>query len=145
VPNGPILFAHADRAFTEALSAALREQPAMPPLVSVADGAAALGEYLRAHRAGAAPRLVIADLALPRLDGRATALALRATERGLATPPAALLLYTAEAAGDELKALLSRCGRAVHLQRPTALPVAEQARRLMIAIEKLLAQLGGRA
>jgi CheY-like chemotaxis protein len=145
VPHGPILIAHADGTLVEALGASLRDHPAMPPLVGAGDGATLLAEYVRAHRAGTPPRLVIVDLALPRLDGRATALSLRAAERGLASPPAALLFYTVEAATDDLKALLSRCGRAVHLQRPTALPLAEQVRRLTVAIEKLLAQLGGRA
>ena len=40
--------------------------------------------------------------------------------------------------------MLARVGRAVHLQRLADLPVEEQARRLAIAVEKLLVQLGGK-
>lgn len=142
--NGRILMAQEVRALVDHCASALQARPDAPEVVACEDGGQFLTHYTRLVRAGQAPRLCIFDPRLGGLPALAVGLGVRAVERGLGLPPTPLLLHTAEAATDDIRQLLGRVGRAVHLQRPADLPVEEQARRLGIAIEKLLAQLGGK-
>ncbi len=115
-----------------------------PKVVPVQDGARCLTAFTKLVKARQPPLLVVLDDPLPRVTGRGTATAMRAIERGLGLKPTPVLFYTAEAADESLKALLSKLGRAVHLQRPADEPPAEQARRLGVAVGRLLAQLRGK-
>jgi hypothetical protein len=145
VPNGRILMAQELRSVVELTTTALQADANAPDVVACDDGALFLTQFTRLVRAGQAPRLSILD---PRLaggvSGAAAAIGARSVERGLGLSPIPILFHTAEPAGDELRALLGRVGRAVHLQRNVDLPVEEQSRRLAIAIGKLLLQIGGK-
>jgi hypothetical protein len=144
VANGRILLADDGRALGDALRPVLRQKPDLPEVLTAEDGAAYVTEFTRAARAGESPRLCIINTRLPKLEGRAAALAQRSVERGLGVGPVPIFFYTGDPADDEFKAFLTRCGRAVHFVRVLDLPMEEQARRLGVAIEKLLLQLGGR-
>lgn len=143
--NGRILVAQELRSIVDLTTTALQADPNAPDVVACEDGALFLTQYTRLLRAGQAPRLSILD---PRLGGSVTgaaaAIGARSVERGLGIAPIPILFHTAESAGDEMRALLGRVGRAVHLQRNAELPLAEQGRRLAIAIGKLLQQIGGK-
>lgn len=142
--NGSILMAQELRALVDVTAATLQARPDAPEVVGCDDGALFLTQYTRLLRAGQTPRLCVLDTRLPGLPTLAIALGVRAVERGLGIPPTPILFHTAEPASDELRQLLTRVGRAVHLQRTAELPVEEQGRRLTIAVEKLLVQLGGK-
>ena len=117
--------------------------PNAPKVVPVRDGARCLTAYTKLIKANQPPVLIVLDTTLPRIQGRATAMLLRAIERGAGKPATAVLFYTKEPADEALKALLSSLGRAVHMQRPPSESPADAARRLGAATGKLLAQLGG--
>jgi CheY-like chemotaxis protein len=118
--------------------------PDAPKVVPVRDGARCLTAYTKLTKANQPPLLIVLDTSLPRIEGRAAALMVRAIERGAGKSPTAILFYTTEAADNELKALLKQLGRAVHMQRPPTDGPADAARRLGVAVGKLLAQLGGK-
>lgn len=128
----------------EPLTVSLSRQQDPPDLVAFQDGAALVAAFVRFLQADQPPQLIIVDQEIAKISGAGTALAVRAIERGQGAAPAAILLYTAAAADDQLKALLGSLGRAVHLQRPTDVPPKEQAKRLAVAVERLMAQLQGR-
>lgn len=142
---GRILVAQENRALIDRTAASLGATPDNPEVLGSEDGMRFLTHFTRLARAGAPPRLCVIDDPLLGLGGPVAALCARAVERGLGLAPTPFLFYTPRAADDELKHLLSRVGRAVHLARSADLPVEEQSRRLTIAIEKLLVQLGGKA
>jgi len=144
VANGRILVTQEVRGVAELAGAALQAKPDAPEFVTCEDGGLFLTQFTRLIRAGQPPRLCVLDLRAPGLGAAVAAYGARAVERGLGLAPTPILFYTAEPAGDELRQLLSRIGRAVHLQRGVELPEEEQARRLSIAVEKLLAQLGAK-
>ncbi len=142
--NGRILIAQDNRGLMELTAANVGRQANPPEVIVCEDGALLLTQFTRLARSGQGPRLCVVETELKGLTGVVAAYSMRAVERGLGHGPVPILFYTPEPASDEFKQLLSRVGRAVHLQRATDLPVEELARRLAIAIEKLLAQLGGR-
>ena len=142
--NGRILMAQELRGLVEAAATALQARPDGPEVIACEDGGIFLTHYARLLRAGQPPRLCVLDTRLPGLPAMAAGLGARAVERGLGLPPVPILFHTAEGASDELRQMLGRVGRAVHLQRLAELPLEEQARRLSIAVEKLLVQLGGK-
>jgi hypothetical protein len=133
------------RSIVDLTTTALQADSNAPDVVACDDGALFLTHYARLLRAGQAPRLSVLD---PRVtgsvSGAAAAIGARSVERGLGHPPIPILFHTAEPAGDDMRALLGRVGRAVHLQRNAELPAEEQSRRLAIAIGKLLQQIGGK-
>ena len=112
-------------------------------VVSFLDGAQCVAAYARLAYDSTPPVLVILDSQLPYISGAGTALAVRAIERGLGHPSAAILLYTPEPADEVLRGLLGQIGRAVHLQRPKSQTPAEQGRRLYLAVKRLVAQIQG--
>jgi len=145
VPNGRILMAQEQREIVDLTTVALQADANAPDVVACDDGALFLTHYARLLRAGQAPHLSVLDLRVPgNVSGAAAAIGARSVERGLGQSAIPILFHTAESAGDDLRALLGRVGRAVHLQRNAELPAEEQSRRLAIAIGKLLQQIGGR-
>jgi len=143
VPNGRIILAEDSRMMAELTADQLRQRPEFPASVVCDDGFRALSVFTKLQRSGQPPSLVILDMHMPRIGGATTALAMRAVERGLRAPTAPILFYTVDVADEQLKGLLGRVGRAVHLQKAGDARVEEQARRLVVAVERLLAQLRG--
>lgn len=139
---GRILLAE-DVGLAEPLGVAMSRQSAPPELVAFKDGALVVAAFVRFLKAQQLPQLIVLDGALNKITGKGVALAVRSIERGLGATPTAILLYTPEVADNALKELLGSLGRAVHLQRPSELPVKEQGKRLAVAIERLVAQLRG--
>ena len=115
-----------------------------PDVVVIKDGPRCVVACAKLLQAQKPPLLVVLDDELARIDGPATARALRAMERAFGAQPTAILFYASEPADANRKALLSELGRAVHLQRKDADPIDAQARRLTKATAKLLAQVRGR-
>jgi CheY-like chemotaxis protein len=112
----------------------------LPEVLPVSDGGAAVRRFLQEVRAGRPPALLVVDDVLPYIGGRGVVRAVRAIERGLNLAPVAVMLYSAQAADEDLKAFLKEVGRAVHLARSLDQPLAEQARRFALASQRLLAQ-----
>ncbi len=115
-----------------------------PDLVALDDGTKCVGAYAKLANASRPPLLIILDEPLPRIGGRATALAVRAIERAFEMKPTAILLYSTSASDDDLKAFLSSVGRAVHLQRKPDATEEDRAKRLAKAIDRLLKQVRGK-
>ncbi len=111
-----------------------------PEIVGVQDGARCVAAFTKLCQASRPPVLIILDEPLKRIGMRATALALRAIERAYEMSPTAMLFYTEAPAGEDLKSALAQIGRAVHLQRPAGQASQEQAQRLAVAVDRLLAQ-----
>lgn len=107
------------------------------------DGFKCVSVFARLARARNLPALVILDIQMPAITGMSVARAMRAMERGLGLEPTAILFFTVQGADDQLRGWLSELGRAVHLQKGSDTQVEEQARRLSVAVERLLKQLGG--
>lgn len=132
------------RGVIESAAAVLHARPDGPEVIACEDGGGFLTQYARLLRGGQPPRLSVLDTRMAGLPAMAAALGARSVERGLGLPPIPILFHTADGTSDEMRQMLARVGRAVHLQRLADLPVEEQARRLAIAVEKLLVQLGGK-
>ncbi|MEZ4468622.1 MAG: hypothetical protein R3F43_30330 [bacterium] len=86
---------------------------------------------------------MVTELEVERISGASLVRAMRALERASGARPTAALFYAGRAADAGLKTLISELGQTVHLDRPVQAPVADQAARLQIAIDRLLAQLKG--
>lgn len=108
------------------------------------DGISLLAEYVRRLRAKQQPAMVVCEFELAGLSGQATVHAIRAAERGLGADPVPILAYADQRVDDEVTGFINQVGHLVHLRRPSASPAPEQARRLEIALGKLLTQLGKR-
>ncbi len=140
--EGRMLLADADTKLGERTIEALRAE-AGPEVVWCDSGTKLVSVYARLAKARKPPVLSVLEVGLGPLDGRAAAQAMRAIEKGLGQPPVPILFYTTAPADDELRGFLSRLGRAVHLQKAADLPTEELAKRLAIAVKRLLAKLGG--
>ncbi len=138
-----ILLADGNRALSERTAEALRGRPGAPELVGVEDGGRFLMHFSRLARAGQTPKLCVLETQLAQVSGGAAALMMRAVERGLSLAPVPLLFYTLDPVDDALKRLIGRLGRAVHLQKAPGLSTDEHSGRLVQALERLMAQLGG--
>lgn len=108
------------------------------------DGISLLAEYVRRLRAKQPPVMLVCEFELAGLSGQAAIRAIRAAERGLGVDPVPILAYAAQRADQALTAFIGQVGHLVHLRRPDTTPPDEQARRLDIALGKLLTQLGKR-
>jgi CheY-like chemotaxis protein len=137
-----MLLADADAKLGERTIEAVRAD-AGPDVVWCDTGTKLVSVYARLAKAKKPPVLSVLELGLASLDGRATAQTIRAIEKGLGQPPVPILFYTTAPADEDLRGFLSRLGRAVHLQKAADLPPEELAKRLSVAVKRLLAKLGG--
>lgn len=138
-----ILVAQSD-ALLEAAQPLIGALDDAPDVVAIKDGPRCVVACAKLLHAQKPPLLVVLDDDMARIDGPASARALRAMERAFDAAPTAILFYASQAADPNRKALLAELGRAVHLQRKDADPIDAQARRLAKATAKLLAQVRGR-
>ncbi|EKV26016.1 Two-component system response regulator [Caenispirillum salinarum AK4] len=120
IPKGDlpplILMVDDNRADVELTHEALLELPVVPEFQSVSDGLAAL-EYLHqrgAHAGARRPDLILLDLNMPRMDGRATLEALKADEALCDIP--VVVLTTSESERDVLDCYRKHC--AAFLTKP---------------------------
>ncbi|MGK0360520.1 MAG: CheY-like chemotaxis protein [Bradymonadia bacterium] len=113
-------------------------------VTTLAGGADLVGAYVRCLHSGKPPTMIISELALDQVDGRAAIRGIRAVERGLRASPVPILAYAACRADDELTGFIQKMGHVVHLHRPQDATPADQINRLERALERLLEQLGKR-
>jgi CheY-like chemotaxis protein len=135
--NDRILMATSDDLHTE-MKTLISELEGSPKLVGVGDGARLVNALTRLLLARQAPELIVLDLALPRISGRAAARMIRALERATDTKKTPILLFSDEEESDGLKSFCKEVKSAVHLRRRMDKSSDEQIKRLVKAVDRIL-------
>jgi hypothetical protein len=138
-----MLLCDGDQALGERTVEALKADATAPEVVWCDTGVKLVSVFARLAKMKKPPVLAVLEVELPMLGGAAAAQALRAIEKGLGLPATPLLFYTTSPADEAFRGFLSHVGRAVHLQKAADVPPDEQAKRLAVAVKRLLAKLGG--
>ena len=128
----------------EHMKAGVAQLDGQHKLVGVTDGARLVNAMMRLLIAKQPPALVVVDVNLSRVSGQSAAVAIRALERASEDKKTPILLYGPDASDSEIKALCKGLGSAVHLKSRDEKGQADQAMRLIKAIERVLAKMGGR-
>ena len=116
-----------------------------PKLVGLQDGARLVNAMARLLLAKQPPSLIVVDLQLDRIGGQATAVAIRALERGADQKKVPMLLYGPDATDADIKSFCKGLGSTVHLRSHDEKGREEQAQRLLKAIERVLDRKKGKA
>lgn len=103
------------------------------------NGPALLTECARRFRNGHAISLVILDMLMVPMDGRAIALALRALERGFdRSPPVPVLFLSAVRADDSIRRMTEECAPALYLNKGKDVAPSRMGQRIRDIIPRLL-------
>ena len=138
-----IILAEDDRELARLCSEQLDRLEPSPAVEVRENGSRCIHALTGLLKAGTPPALVVLDLNQQTLGAESTGRAIRAVERGFEAAPTPIVLYVDARVDDRFRSLLSELGRTVHLRKNGDAPRDEQAHVLAVAIERLLAQLGG--
>jgi CheY-like chemotaxis protein len=119
----------------------LTERRLAREVVDLPDGNTFLEEFVRSMAQGQKPDLVILDVRMPGMDGRETALAMRAVEAGFGLKRTPILFFSAVLCDEPFKALLAELKNAKYIRKAEGGDVKELGARIAAVLERLV---GGR-
>ena len=125
---------------SQVMMGTLSKLDGQPKLVAVEDGARLVNALTRLLLARQPPALVVLDLTLPRVGGQSAALIIRALEKSIGEKKIPVLLYGPDSGNDELKAFCKALGSTVHLRSRADHGLADQAKRLTQAIDRIVSR-----
>ncbi len=134
-----VLLADDDLLFRRLLSDILLEEKLVKEAIAHDSGPALLTECVRRLRDQRPINLVIVDILMPPMDGRAVVFALRALEKGFELPgPIPVLFLSAVRADDSLRRTIEDCAPAMYLNKAKDPRSPELANRLKDIVRRLL-------